>query len=215
MRTEDLKIWLKGVENKEKAQEKGEESFKGAGDTWRMLVKLIQNTWDTGEIPRQMLLIIVVLVPKGNTGEYRGIGLLEVLWKVIELVLDERVLAIEVHDSLHGFHAKRGCSTGIMEAKLVQHLTFIEQCPLFGVFINLRKAYDAIDQERVVDILKEAGVGPKALRLIILFWERTQLICKVGWHFGRVFQAKRAVTRVAPSLLPSSTSWSMSLSTPG
>ena len=52
--------------------------------TWRMLLKLVKNILDTGKIPRQMLLTIVVLVLKGNTGKYRGIGLLEVLWKAIE-----------------------------------------------------------------------------------------------------------------------------------
>jgi hypothetical protein len=139
-----------------------------------------------------------MLIHKGNTGEFCGIGLLEVLWKVFERVLDERMSAIEVHDALHGFRAKRGCGTGILEAKLVQQLAFIEQCPLFGIFIDLRKAYDAMDRERMVDILREAGVGPKAMRLIILFWERAQLICKLGGYFGRVFKAKRGVTQGGP-----------------
>ena len=43
MRTQDLKIWVKSVENNEKVWEKGEEGFDGAGDTWRMVVKLIQS----------------------------------------------------------------------------------------------------------------------------------------------------------------------------
>jgi hypothetical protein len=56
-----------------------------------------------------MLLTIVVLVQKGNTGEYRGIArLLEGVWKVLERVLDKRVAAIELHDCLYGFRAKRG-----------------------------------------------------------------------------------------------------------
>ena len=55
-----------------------------------------------------MLLTIIVLIPKGNSGNYSGIGLLEVIWKLIEWVLDERMSEIEVHDSLHGFRAKRG-----------------------------------------------------------------------------------------------------------
>ena len=62
-RAEDLKTWLKGVENEEKAQEKGEKGYEGAGDTWRLLLKLIRHIWDTGEIPRQMLPTIVVLIP--------------------------------------------------------------------------------------------------------------------------------------------------------
>ena len=51
----------------------------------------------------------------------------------------------KVHNTLHGFRAKQGCGTGIMEAKLVQSLAFVEQFPLYGIFIDLRKAYDAMD----------------------------------------------------------------------
>ena len=115
MRAEDLRKWLRGAELEEE-----KEGYEGAGDTWRLVVRLIRHIWETGEIPRQMLWTIVVLIPKGNSGEFRGIGLLEVLWKIIEKVLDARLSSIELHDCLHGFRAGRGCGTGIMEAKLVQ-----------------------------------------------------------------------------------------------
>ena len=120
MRAGDFNMWLKGAKNEEKARENGEEGYEGAGDTRRLLPKLIRHIWDMGDIPRQMLLTIVVLIPKGNSCIYCGIGLLEVIWKLIEQVLEERMSVIEVHDSLHVFRAKRGCRTGIMEAKLAQ-----------------------------------------------------------------------------------------------
>ena len=87
---------------------------------------MINQIWETGEIPCQMLWTIVVLIPKGNSGDFRGIWFLEVLWKVIEKVLDSRLSSIDLHDYLHGFRAGRGCGTGIMEAKLVQQLAYIE-----------------------------------------------------------------------------------------
>ena len=130
MRAEDLKCWLRGMEAEERAEREGEEGHAGKGDTWRLLVRLVQHIWDTGEIPHQLLKIIIVLIPKGNSGDYRGIGLLEVVWKVIERIIDGRLSKVDLHDCLHGFRAKRGCSTGIMEAKLVQQLAFIERRPL-------------------------------------------------------------------------------------
>ena len=51
MRAEDLKDWLRGVEEEEEAEAEGTEGFQGRGDTWRMLVKLIQHIWETREIP--------------------------------------------------------------------------------------------------------------------------------------------------------------------
>ena len=122
MRAEDLKEWLRGAEEEERARRKGEEGHEGAGDRWRLLVQLCEHIWRTGEIPQRMLLAIVVLIPKGTSGDYRGIGLLEVIWKLLERVLDARLSEVELHDYLHGFRAKRGCGTGVMEAKLLQQL---------------------------------------------------------------------------------------------
>ena len=45
--------------------------------TW--YIWLIQCIWDTREIATKMLLIIIVLVLKGTSGDFRGIVLLEVL----------------------------------------------------------------------------------------------------------------------------------------
>ena len=82
-----------------------------------------------------MLLTIVVLIPKGTSGkEFRGIGLSEVIWKLLERVLDVRLSKIELHDFLHGFRVKRGCGTSIMEAALHQQLVAREQVPLYGIF---------------------------------------------------------------------------------
>ena len=55
----------------------------GHGDNWKLFVELVQAVWTHGIIPRQMLWSIVVLIAKG-WWDYRGIGLLEPIWKVLE-----------------------------------------------------------------------------------------------------------------------------------
>ena len=92
-----------------------------------------------------MLLTIVILIPKGNSGNFRRIGLLEVIWKVIEHVINARIKCVPLHDALHGFRPGRSCGTGIMEAKMAQQLTGFEQCPFYGVFLDPKKSYGAID----------------------------------------------------------------------
>ena len=69
------------------------------------------SVWNTEKIPWQMRLSVVVLIPKGGN-DNRGIGLLEVAWKVLEGVLDGCMKGIALHDALHGFRQKRGCGTG-------------------------------------------------------------------------------------------------------
>ena len=74
--------------------------------------------------------------------------------------MDRQMKGIDLHDSLRGFRQKRGYGTGIMEAKLVQQLAFIEQCPIYSLFLDLRKVYDAMDRGRCLQILRIAGWGP-------------------------------------------------------
>ena len=93
-----------------------------------------------------MCWVVMVLIPKGQGG-YRGIGLLKLIWKVLERVIDIRLENINLHDSnsLNGCLAGRGMGTGIIEAKLAQELAHLEQAPFFGVFVGLKKVFDIMD----------------------------------------------------------------------
>ena len=89
---------------------------------------------------------VLVLIPKGTTNT-REIGLLETLWKVAEALIDTHLRAsLQFHDVLHGSRAGRGKGTAITELKLAQELTRIDQDTLLLVFLDLRKAYDTVDQ---------------------------------------------------------------------
>ena len=191
MRAEDIKGWLRGIREEE------DEGREGAGDKWRTFVLLIQTIWEHGEIPQQMAWIIIVLLPKGN-GDYRGIGLLEPLWKCVEILMDTRLHVIEFHDCLHGFLTGRGTGTATTEVKLAQQLAYLEQQPLFGIFIDLKKAYDAMDRERCLEIMVAYGVGPNLIRLLRFFWDNAELVCRAGGCFGTPFKSYRGVTQGGP-----------------
>ena len=110
-----------------------------------------------------------MLICCGDATNYNTIGLLEVAWKVLAGTLDGQLKEVKLHDALHCFRHKQGCTTGIFETKLVQQLAFVEQCPLYGLFLDLRKVYNAMDTGRCLKILENCGVGPKARRLIKTF----------------------------------------------
>ena len=107
---------------------------------------------------------------------------------------------IKFHDCLHGFVQKRGCGTAVLEAKLLQlqQLAYLQQTPLFGVFIDLKKAYDAMDRERCIQILKGYGAGERAMRLICNFWDQASFVCRAQGRYGRPFKAGRGVTQGGP-----------------
>ena len=119
----------------------------------------------------------MVLLPKGND-KYRGIRLLEPFWKVLENLMDARLEAIPLHTCLHGFTKGRGTRTATIGAKLAQQLAFINQEALFAMFIDLRKANDAMDRDQVLAILRGYGVGPSLVRLIAAFCDRAVITCR-------------------------------------
>ena len=138
MCAQHVKVWLRGVLEEEDLESQGNE---GKGENWRLFVKLVQVVWTHGIIPHQMLWSIVVLIPKDG-GDYRVIRLLEPIWKVLERIVDCRLAAIELHDCLHGCRAKRGTGTAVIEAKMAQQLSYLELKPFYGVFLDLKNAFD-------------------------------------------------------------------------
>ncbi len=96
---------------------------------------------------------------------------------------------IEFHDCLHGGLPKRGTGTALIKAKLAQQLAWRNQCPLYDIYVDLKKAYDAINRGRMMEILKAYGVGPNLLRLQNLFWENAKVVCCAGRCYGSPFAA--------------------------
>ncbi len=151
MHAEDVKAWVHGIQLEEDPKDRLANVDKG--DNWRLFLKLAQAVWDHGDIPPQLLWVVVVLIPKGG-GDYCGIGLLEPIWKVCKCIIDKRLNTFDLHESLHGCWNGRGTGTAGIEAKLAQQLAHLEQVPFYGVFIDLKKAFDTMDRERCILILE-------------------------------------------------------------
>ena len=72
---------------------------------------MVECTWKT-----------VVLIPKRN-GNFRGIGLVEVLWKTMLVVINQGIVElVQLHNILHGLRDGQGVGTVSLETKLLQQL---------------------------------------------------------------------------------------------
>jgi hypothetical protein len=112
---------------------------------WEHVCHTVKQIFETGQIPEEMTWSILVLIPKAS-GDTRGIGLLDTLWKVCSSIINRRLQeSISFHESLHGFRRGRGTGTACLEAKLQMQLAHIRSTPLYQVFLDLSKAYDTLD----------------------------------------------------------------------
>ena len=145
-------------------------------ELWLCLVDIVQHIWRTGEIPQELGWTVLVLIPKSTTN-IRGFRLLETLWKVVEVLINTCISAsLHMHDVLHGFRSRRGTGTDIIELNIAQDLACIDQDPLFLVFLDIRKAYDTLDQDRLLVTLEGYVAGPWLCEILDTFWECQQVV---------------------------------------
>ena len=69
---------------------------------------------------------------------------------------------------------------------------------LYVIFLDLTKAYDALDRSRTLEILKGYGVGDRVRRLLATYWERTTMVARAGRYYGKGFKGERGVTQGDP-----------------
>ena len=65
---------------------------------------------------------------------------------------------------------------------------------LYVIFLDLIKAYDALDRSRCLEILEGYGVGPNARRLLTTYWRRLTMVARAGGYYGTEFKGERGVT---------------------
>jgi Reverse transcriptase (RNA-dependent DNA polymerase) len=165
---------------------------------WNNLVKLIQHVFVTGEIPQRLAFSTLVLLPEPDGG-VRGIGLLETIWKIIAIIIKDRLVdTSEFDDSLHGFLPRRGTATAIIEAKLKLDTTIATGTTIYQVFMDLSKAYDSVSREKLLSLLSQYRVGPHLISILTNFWTQLKVAPKQGGFYGKPIQTARGVTQGDP-----------------
>ena len=138
------------------------------------------------------------MLPKGE-GEFKGIRLVEIIWKVFSLIMNNRLhYDITLHDAPDGCRKSQGIGTDTLEEKLVQQLAGICREPLFQVLLDVRKSYALLDRTRCMKALKGYGLGTKLRRLLQPFWSDKAVVSKAGRFYGRPFKTGRLLKQGYP-----------------
>ena len=75
-----------------------------------------------------------------------------------------------LHNTIQGFREGVGTGLVMLEANMAQNLVGLAHEPLFQVFIDVWKAYDLLDRERCLELLRGYGMGPNLAWLLDNYW---------------------------------------------
>ena len=104
---------------------------------WERVVDLVQTSFREEILAEEAMWQAVVLIPKERK-YYRGIGLMEVMWKLLAAILNRCLTAsITFHNFLRIFRVVRVTGTATLEAKLLRHLEDLREEVLYVVFLDL------------------------------------------------------------------------------
>ena len=161
-------------------------------------VRAIPTSVPSGVIAEEAAWQAVVLILKG-VGDYRGIGLVELIWKAVSVIINRCfTVAINYHDFLHVFRAGCGTGTATTEVKLLEQVEALKEAVFHAILLGLHKAYNALDRSGCLGVLEGFGVGPRSLCILQRYWARLNMVARVGGYYRAPLRGKRGVTQVDP-----------------
>ena len=139
------------------------------------LVKIFQNSLQTGQVPKDWRLAnVTALFKKGSKkepGNYRPVSLTSQIGKMFERILkDDLVNYLEsnslLYDSQHGFRKNKSCLTNLLEFLHVVTEGLDKGEPIDVIYLDFSKAFDKVPHKRLMLKLKAMGIGGRVSKWI-------------------------------------------------
>ncbi len=163
----------------------------GAPIIVKPLTRVFNQYWpnagqDKVELPREWIDADVVPLYKGkgarsDPNNFRGIWLLDVIGKVFSSCLVARVTEIVdplLGESQFGFRANLSAAHAIVTVRNAQHAARLFDANLYGLFVDLTKAFDSPPREAIWQSLSSFGVPPQLVTLLAALNDLPQALVK-------------------------------------
>jgi exonuclease III len=142
-------------------------------ETLALLREVVVDFWNTENAPEQWEVGLLKIIPKKGDlscpGNYRGIMLLEIAYKIVAKIVHQRLLPIAEsldHESQCGFRPGRGCNDAVFAVKLAMKKRREHSQETWILFLDLVKAFDRVPRELLWIVLERFGVPPKLINIL-------------------------------------------------
>ena len=142
------------------------------------LAFLINNFLSEGKFPDSMKIAEVIPIYKAKGKQhftnYRPISLLPCFSKILEKVVHKRLYSfITKHNILYasqyGFRKKRSTLQPLFITRRLQDQAECTGDKLFMVFLDWEKAFDKVDQEKIIEALERLNIPTKIIAILKTF----------------------------------------------
>ncbi|XP_060843930.1 uncharacterized protein LOC132923934 [Rhopalosiphum padi] len=154
------------------------------------LLRIYNNIWSTGIIPREWKRGTVIPLPKPGknkytTEGYRPITLLNTMAKILEKIINNRLIWFleknkHISNKQSGFRRSRSTLDNLVTIHSEINKTFATNQYLGMICLDITKAYDTIWRHRVIHILSKIISNGNMLQYIKSFLDNRQFAVKVS-----------------------------------
>ena len=133
-----------------------------------IILDLLNDCWENNVMPDELELAeVVTLYKKGNVenpANYRPIALLTSLYKIYASILQCRLaemLETKISEAQFGFRKKHSTSQALSIVRRIQDYAEASHDKLLLVFLDWEKAFDKMDQEKMVEAVTRLNIPEK------------------------------------------------------
>lgn len=156
------------------------------------MVHLIEIIFNSGHYPAAFKIAMVTPIHKGGSkskaDNYRPISVLPVLNKIVERVIYKRIVEFVepiaskslLYNFQFGFRQKSGTENAATELVNEISQALDNKKIVSAVFMDLRKAFDLVDHEALLNVLEKYGIRGKPLEVIKSYLENRRQVVKIG-----------------------------------
>jgi len=167
------------------------------------LYQLIQDIYEKGDVPDDCCKSIIVTIPKksgANSCEhFRTVSLLTHASKILTKIINRRIegkVEQYLKNDQYGFRRQKGTRETILGLRVLIEKQIDRNKITYLAFIDLEKAFDKVNWNKMLHILREIGIEQQDLRIIHSLYKNQTACIKKGEITTNAQKKKRGPTRV-------------------
>jgi len=169
------------------------------------IYKLICQIWEEEDYPDSWKTSIIQPIHKKgdvtDCSNYRGIALVDVVYKVLATLIKQR---LENHavpclgEYQGGFRKGRSTTDQVFMLKQTLIGCYEYEIPTYLLFVDFKGAYDNLSRQELFEILKDFQIPTKLIRLVKMTLQKTKSIVKVNGALTGNFEVRKGVRQGDP-----------------